>query len=314
MNFTKPILAASLLEPHTEHTDHNILEAMKKLRVWPVLATLKKDGIRALRLNASLLSRTLKLIPNKSIRDRSMILPAGMDMELWCKELDYCQVESIVMSQEHTFSDKIEFHILDWFGQGESYGQRVGAMINLMSSPKDEPESYHRQVKFSPPLRCDNADQLFAFFKLCELELGEGICFRTPMSPYKHGRSTLKEQYLIKLARYENNEAVITGFLEQLENINYAKRNAVGNIDRSSSVDGMVGKNTLGAFMCKDVKSGLEFTIGTGIGLTNELRQKIWDDRDCYVGKVISYRSKGHGTKVKPRSPTFRGFRSEIDI
>ena len=62
--FHRPMLAASLLPPSVDHSDENILAAMAKLR-YPVLATIKKDGIRALRMNGTLLSRTLKPIPNK---------------------------------------------------------------------------------------------------------------------------------------------------------------------------------------------------------------------------------------------------------
>lgn len=306
MNFTKPIFACSLLPPSVEHTDANILSAMQRLR-YPVLATLKKDGIRALRLNGSLLSRTLKPIPNKSIRARSIVLPGGFDMELWNKDLEYHEIESIVMSREHKDSDKIEFHVLDWFLQQFHYKERLRqAYSKLCDISRLDCDMEHA-------IECYNSDGLFQTFLQFEKERGEGICFRTFDSPYKCGRSTLREQYLVKLSRYLTAEATIIGFIEQQENCNTVKHNAIGNMDRSSSQSRLFGKNTLGSLLVKNEIG--EFSIGTGVGLDNKLRQDIWDNQDKYLGKTIVYKYKPHGQKNLPRSPIFKGFRKpELDI
>lgn len=302
MIFKQPMLAASLLPPDVEHTDDVVFSAMKKLKM-PVAATLKKDGIRGLRLNGTDVSRTLKKIPNDKVCERSKIMPGGFDYEHWSKSLQYDEIESIVMSRVHDDSELIEFHVLDWFH--ESYGYNVRT-ANIMRVIRDMP-SY---VRFSPPVLCENAEQLFAFEKVCIEEAGEGICFRTLNSPYKQGRSTLREQYLVKLSRFIREEAVIVDFIEQMENANSEKRNAVGKMDRSSSQSRLFGKDTLGAFVVRG-SDGLEFNVGTGVGLTDKLRQKIWDNRSKYVGKSITYKTKPHGRKIKPRSPVWVGFREE---
>lgn len=307
----KPILAAPLLPPSVEHTNDIILAEMKRLH-YPVLATLKKDGIRALRLSGKLLSRTFKAIPNKHLREEaSLILPGGFDMELWNKGLEYHDVESIVMSQQHANWKLIEFHILDWISSAPSYVERCYHIATFMRSLVPELQS---RVKFSPPVECHNAEQLFTFFLTVEEELGEGICFRTPTSPYKYGRSTLREQYLVKLCRNVTAEAEIIGFEEQMENTNRAHWNSVGKMDRSSSKEGLVGKDTLGSMLVRDINTGLEFNIGTGVGLTDELRKEIWDNMEKYSGRIITYKCKQHGQKVKPRSPIFKGFRDPIDL
>lgn len=308
LTFKRPILAASLLPPSVEHTDENILAAMQKLR-YPVLATLKKDGIRALRLNGSLLSRTLKPIPNKSIRERSLVMPGGFDMELWNPGLDYCEIESIVMSREHERSDEIQFHVLDWVyvvNPGFVYEERV-RLIRAMPQ-----ELADIGVRFGLPVQCNSAEELFSHFKWSESVEGEGICFRLPNSPYKQGRSTLKEQYLVKLSRYSTAEAVIQGFVEQQANTNRAKWNAVGAMDRSSYVDGMVGKDTLGALIVRDKERQHKFSIGTGFD--DKMRKWIWHNMDKCLGRTITYKYKAHGEKVLPRSPVFKGFRDKIDI
>src|ERR1017187_5652084 len=102
---TEPMLAAPLLPPDIEHTDANILEAMHRCR-FDVLATVKKDGIRAINLG-DLSSRTFKKISNISLREYALrYIPYGFDMELWALHLRYDEVESIVMSQMHPRSDE----------------------------------------------------------------------------------------------------------------------------------------------------------------------------------------------------------------
>jgi DNA ligase-1 len=54
-----------------------------------------------------------------------------------------------------------------------------------------------------------NVDELIAYEEEQVVAGYEGICFRSPDSPYKHGRSTFKEGFLIKLKRFTTDEAVI---------------------------------------------------------------------------------------------------------
>jgi DNA ligase-1 len=299
--FKRPMLAAPLLPSNVEYTDSNILAAMNKLR-YPVLATLKMDGVRALRMNGTLLSRTLKPIPNRAIREMSLVLPGGFDMELYNPAMSYNEIQSIVMSETHMNSDTIQFHVLDWFGKETMYNQR---MFDVFEWVKKNPV-----CKFYYPTTIHNAQELFNFLQNSEIEQCEGICFRTPNSPYKQGRSTLKEQYLVKLARFIRTEITIKGFEEQQENTNPDLYNGVGYMKRQTCADGMIGKNTLGAFICTDDK-GQEVRCGTGVGLTDKLRKEIWKNRYRYINKQITVKFKSHGMKDVLRHPIFVGFREK---
>jgi ATP-dependent DNA ligase len=256
-------------------------------------------------------------------------------MELFCQELPYNQIESIVMSDEHPDSHKINFYLLDIFAP-DCYSKRLQLI-----------ESIYRQniligAKLPRTQYCQDADSLFAFFRSIEEEQGEGICFRLGDSPYKEGRSTLDEQYLVKLSRYVRAEAKIIGFTEQLYNGNKKRVSALGLTERSDRGVHMFNKGTLGSFIvqsenpcircdgygelisvnpppyivCPDCKGTkrMTFSIGTGVGLTEALRQKIWDNQSEYFRKIITYKCKQHGRKIKPRHPTMVGFRNERDI
>lgn len=306
----QPMLACPLLPATGTHTDDEVFSAMKTLR-YPVLVTIKMDGIRGVQLD-KLRSRKLKSIPNRKIRAAAKeVLPPGMDLELWNQTLSYNDVESIVMSEEHPDSDMINFHLLDFAppelltsGKLPPYWQRMQGLCEWMQQVNKSP-----RVKFGPPVQCENAEQLFQFFRLVEEEKGEGICFRTPDSPYKQGRSTLREQYLIKYARMSLEEAVIVGFYEAMENGNPEERNATGKMDRSTCKGNMFPKGMLGAFEVKD-KHGRIFKVGKG-KLTNAQCIEVWKNRDAYNGKTLVFKCKKHGEKDNPRSPVFHGWRKE---
>jgi DNA ligase-1 len=123
---------------------------------------------------------------------------------------------------------------------------------------------------------------------------------------------------LLKLKRFMDSEAVVVGFEEQMENTNEKTVDELGHSKRSKHQAGMVGKDTLGKFLVQEVGNtpwnGLEFAIGTGDGLTADLRQHIWDNREEYLGKIITHKYQPHGTKDLPRIPVWKGFRDPGDI
>jgi DNA ligase-1 len=88
--------------------------------------------------------------------------------------------------------------------------------------------------------------------------------------------------------------------------------NELGNSFRSSHKDNLMAMDTLGALVVRDIKTGIEFNIGSGY--TQEVRDEIWANRDKYLGKLAKYKHFEIGVKDKPRFPVFIGMRSEIDL
>lgn len=155
----------------------------------------------------------------------------------------------------------------------------------------------------------------------------EGAILRKPGSPYKHGRSTVKEGYLLKLKRFVDGEARVIGVTELMHNGNEATVNELGRTARSHSKAGMVPTGTMGTLIVRDVKTGVEFEIGTGF--TAEERASFWpsvirvigktnDNRDIFdagplTGRLAKYKHFLVGTKDKPRHPVFIGWRDRRD-
>ena len=121
------------------------------------------------------------------------------------------------------------------------------------------------------------------YYERCLMEGHEGCMLRRLDGPYKHGRSTLKEQTLIKMKPVEDAEAIIIGFEEMLTNTNLLERNNLGHAKRGKSQAGMIPAGTLGKFLVRGVGGifdNKEFAIGTGRGLTHELRSIVWKNRE----------------------------------
>jgi DNA ligase-1 len=147
------------------------------------------------------------------------------------------------------------------------------------------------------------------------LDLGhEGLIVRRPDGRYKQNRSTLKEGLLIKVARRLTSEAEVIGFKEMMHNNNEAFLNEVGYTKRSKHQENLVGTGMLGAFVVRDLKTGVEFDLGNGEGLDHAARKAFWSRRLFMLGSLVKYSYKPYGTKNKPRQPLWLGPRSPDDM
>ncbi len=138
---------------------------------------------------------------------------------------------------------------------------------------------------------------------------------RGPAGPYKQGRSSERQGWLLKLKQFEDAEAVVVGYEEEYENTNTATKNALGRTERSTAKAGMVGKRTLGKFEVMGIGGTydkVEFSVGGGF--TAAMRQHLWTDRELCLGKILKFKYFASGSKERPRFPVFLGWRDKRDI
>ena len=285
---------------------------------YPKLVSPKFDGIRAIRPlgDVRLHTRKMKLVPNLNVREKFChVILDGMDGELIVGEPTdprvYHKTESVVMSYAPPKpAGDVRLHVFDSFKRpSEPYEKRLERLY--ATKPTDR---LMNDIVIVTQKLVRNADEVLAYEEEQVLLGYEGIMIRDPRAPYKNGRSTLSEEYLLKLKRFEDSEAVITGFDEQMENTNEAKPSELGYMKRSKKQAGMVGKGTLGAIIGYDAKKKWEVRVGMGPGLDDALRAWIWANRKKLMGKTFKYRYQPAGTKDKPRSPRFIGFRDKKDL
>ena len=279
--------------------------------MFPCYASPKIDGIRAVVKDGVVLSKTLKPIPNQIIQQMFSHLH-GADGELVVGAPfggDVYERSRGPIMRHHGLAD-FKFCLFDRWDMPQSPAherlQKLTELDGLIESGGIIHYVSHTLVN-----GLDELQQLEAQV----LEQGyEGLMLRKIDGLYKYGTSTPKQQWLLKIKRFEEGEAKILYVEEQMENTNEAVVNELGLTQRSSSKDGKVPKGTLGAFLVKDLVTDVCFNIGTGEGLTESLRARLWEERDSLPGRIIRYRYQKVGTQVAPRLPIWTGFRDEIDM
>jgi DNA ligase-1 len=275
---------------------------------FPVLVSPKLDGIRCLiDQNGTPVTRSLKAIPNIAISRALQGLPP-LDGELVVGDPTakdcYRKTNSGVMSYDGE-PDDWAFWVFDCVELGD-FRTRLGWAGDFASS-KSKKSPYLRAVPHKLVCSVDEVQE----FEAQMLAKGyEGIMGRDPVGPYKYGRATLREGWLWKLKRFEDSEAVILDFDERMHNANAAKTNALGYKERSSHKENLVPMGTLGALKVRDVKTGVEFDIGTGF--SDAERAAIWKSGGEWLGKIVKYKFLPVGVKDKPRHPVYLGPRTDI--
>lgn len=291
---TRPLLASTL-------------EDISSLK-FPVLATPKLDGIRVLRVDGKALTRKFKPIPNTYIREMlEKYLPDGVDGEIMTPGT-FNDIQSKVMSFDG--EPEFTFYVFDYVKDdlNKPYCERINDMVDVVLPDKIVP--FHVNMLF--PMLINNQEELLTYEKTCLSKGYEGVMIRQPNGKYKCGRSTPKEQILIKLKRFLDAEARVIGFEEKLHNDNIQEKDEFGLSKRSSKKDGLQPANMLGALLVEDITTGIKFGIGSGFD--DALKKEIWQNRTKYLGKLVKYKYQSIGQKEAPRFPVFLGFRSKLDI
>lgn len=278
------------------------LKDLKTLK-YPVLCTPKIDGIRCLKVDGKAVTRTFKPFPNKYVRNCiERVALDGFDGEVIVKGKQFNEVSSLVMSQDG--KPDFTYLVFDYcIEPKEYYINRMERLSKL---------SVKSNIEYLLPIFINDESELLRYETNC-LTMGyEGVMLRSIYSPYKYGRSTINEGWLLKLKRFSDSEAVILDVVEKMSNQNEAEEDVFGHTKRSSALSGQVPAGTLGGFKVKDLKSGVEFGVGSGFNDT--IRAEVWKHKESYVGKIIKYKSQKSGEKDAPRFPVFLGFRDKKDI
>ena len=286
---------------------------------YPLLGSPKLDGIRAIIHNGKILSRNLKPIPNQYIqklfgtRDLD-----GLDGELVVGDPTHPAVfnttQSGVMAREG--KPPVNFFVFDYFTKPpgskkhEPYVDRSVRLERFCYQIRKEYDG--GRVKFWQQVEIDSQERLLHLEDAWVSSGYEGIMLRDPDGGYKFGRSTLREGWLMKKKLFEDSEADIVEFVEEMQNLNELKTERTGRRKRSHRKENLVPKNTLGALIVRDRKTKVMFNIGGGF--TDVQREWIWNNKAKAKRQIVKYKFQPSGIKEKPRFPTFMGFRSKNDL
>lgn len=280
---------------------------------FPLMASPKLDGLRVLARNGA---KTSSLKPVRNIHTNKLISHPkleGLDGEVAVGDgMDakgFKLAISAVMATEGIYP--ITYWVFDIHDMPTiPFIERFTVVVNRIEQLRRQGIDYVRVV---PHTRIHSMEELEEYEADIVGKGFEGVMLRDIEGRYKYDRSTLNEGILLKLKRgnMQRSDAIILGFVERMENTNEAFINERGLTERSRKREGLIGRNDLGAFLVKDVDTGIEFNIGGGDGLDDSLRKEVWDNKEKYLGQTIRYEHFAYGGYDKPRHPKFICFRPE---
>jgi len=286
---------------------------------YPVLATPKLDGIRCLIIGGKALSRKFKPIPNDHIRNTIEAeyaaggYQAEFDGEIMIAGRNFNDLSGDVRRKDgkpdfryHVFDRVVPVHSGGLGGLRETYQARM-SMLYALSLP----DCFVKVL----PVSIENELELATYEDNMLAHDYEGVMVRSPNSPYKCGRSTENEGYLLKVKRFEDSEAVIVGYEELMHNDNVATRDAFGRTERSAHQENLRPAGVLGKLVCQYKNAAgrtVEFGIGTGFDAAT--RAELWVRRDKLKMKIVKFKHQPSGGDERPRFPVFLGFRDMWDM
>lgn len=273
---------------------------------FPVLASPKIDGIRAIVRDGVLMTQSLKPVPNKFIQSSvNWADYEGLDGELVVGSPTDANVMQATQSGVMSEEGEPDWHYwcFDLWNHSGLYEDRLVQLCILLATPEEffglsRIHMLHQEWIGDAEDLKNYEDKVLGYGY-------EGVMLRNN-GLYKYGRSTENEGYLVKMKRFQDAEATILYSIPLMTNNNPAKTNNLGLTERSSAKEGLVAKDMLGAFHVVN-DEGVEFDVGTGF--TEAQREEYWWNREALIGQRIKFKFFNGGVKVAPRFPVFLGLR-----
>jgi DNA ligase-1 len=322
----RPMLAAKF----EENAVQRLLEEHEFLYMQP-----KIDGMRVL-IDESAIprSRSGKEHKNKYLRDFCRHHPSlrGFDGEV-VSGLQYSADsfrESMSGIRAEDGSPEFTFYAFDFWQEPVAllaYGTRQAEvdhrMVDLATADYEAATgitlsdgNYTCRLLLTPTTVVYSLEEIRAEEERLLVAGWEGGILRHPIAPYKFNRATPRGGELIKLKRFEDDEAVIVGCYPWEHNANEATQDARGYTARSSHQDNKRALDRLGGFHCELLRDrAVKFDIGVFRGWGHSDRDSLWRERDSLNGRILKFKHQGYGGGYdRPRTPVGLGWRDADDL
>lgn len=249
-------------------------------------------------------TRTNKHVPNvyaeRMVRESLELIQGFVDGELLIPGADYNTSQSVVMSEHHPRERELRYYIFDHATHQDALGWGYEARIAHLNVIHQTNLGIYATVVRTH--KCFNPADVEEHAVWAETTGYEGLILRDPAGIYKQGRSTIREQIMLKYVEYVREEAHVLGFAPVFENLD------AGN---SKKLENLVPLDRVGSLSCFNDRWG-QFDVGSG--WDHATGTAWWYSPASIIGKTITYKYKPYGTKDKPRQPIFVGFRTPEDM
>jgi DNA ligase 1 len=282
---------------------------------FPLLASTKLDGIRCIFYKGEILSRSLKQIQNKQLRERfeqirkySEDNQCVLDGEIYSPKLNFQEITHFVMTQDledEVIPDHLKFYCFDNINSDlieTPFNARLSNSKAVCDLFPYEMESVEHWAVYSK-------EEVEQVFDQVILKGYEGLILRDPKGKYKFGRGTIKEGLIYKVKPFVTFDAKITG-VEQSTEVNEEaekKTNELGRSVTSKKKDDRHLIEKASAFWVDYEGKPLKVVLA----MTDHEKVAVWANRASLIGKTIEYKGMLVGSKDVPRHPVMIRYRED---
>lgn len=306
-----------LLAPST------VLDYSSEHLKFPLLASRKMDGIRAVIMDGVARSRNMKPL-RFNFEDRfpklaqlSMKLNRVFDGEMYCHNTIFGNIQKAISTTDSFLEEGYKFHVFDtvrvdeWDNDNEpAFLQREAEYRSLFSRPEwqDEVVVVEQRV-------IENAKELQAMFEQAVEEGYEGLMVRSARGRYKHGRATLRDGLIYKFKAWVTIDARIVGFTNKQvmrdPTTIERTRDELGRMKRVHSKDSRMEIDEIGTIIVGNKEFG-QFGVGIAKDAEPDVQLIEWSNRMDYLGHPVEIRCMLHAAKDKPRFGHITRFRHDL--
>jgi len=284
---------------------------------YPLLASTKLDGIRCIFYKGQILSRSLKQIQNKQLREKfeairkySEDCDIILDGEIYSPELSFQAITHFVMTKDlgdESIPESLKFYCFDFLSP-EDLGLNTTFVFRL-SFVFEVASKFSDLIIPVLHIKVNNVEDINNYFEEVLKDGYEGLILRNPKSYYKFGRGTIKEGIIFKVKPFVTFDAKITG-VEQSTEVNEdaeKKTNELGRSVTSKKKDDRHLIEKASAFWVDYEGKPLKVVLA----MTDPEKVAVWANRDGLIGKTIEYKGMLVGSKDVPRHPVMIRYRED---
>lgn len=292
---------------------------------YPLLASFKLDGIRSEFMNGDMLSRSLKQIQNKQLRQKMQPLIEHaekngliLDGEIYSHKLTFQAITRYVMTQD--FTDKksikkhgeiltvpehLKFYMFDCVANNDFDIPFHARAVTCNNFQKEYPDL----VSAVNQITVHSKEEVEEYFEIALKEGYEGLILKDPNGRYKCGRGTIKEGLIYKVKPFVTFDAEVIGVIQATE-VDPNAEKKINELGRSVTSK-KIGDRLL---IAKAAAFEVEYegkVLKVVLAMTDEEKEAVWAKRSTYIGKIIEYKGMLIGSKDVPRHPTMLRFRED---
>lgn len=283
---------------------------------YPLLASVKLDGIRCIFKDGRMVSRALKEIPNvqlqekfQSLKDYSKENDVILDGELFTDEITFSELSGLCRRLDAPVPESLKFHCFDCIIKGEN----AKPFIKRYKDTVKITEQFRETVEVVKHHLVGNVDWVKRLFDTA-LDRGfEGLMLRSVEGIYKYGRGTINQGIIFKLKPYVTFDAQIIDVTQatKVDPKAEKKTNELGYSETSKKKGDRIPIDKAADFV---VMHEEERELKVVIAMTDEQKKEVWKNREDYIGRTIEYKGLLVGSKDLPRHPVFLRFRDDKDV